>query len=64
MYPISARPTSGGGTILGGSLAEPESYLDKVGALIEAPAFYPQLSGRENLKALARLSKEAPRAQD
>jgi ABC-2 type transport system ATP-binding protein len=51
------RPTSGGGTILGGSLAEPASYLHKVGALIESPAFYPQLSGRENLKALARLGR-------
>src|ERR1700735_1855109 len=51
------RPTSGGGTILGGSLSEPGTYLDKVGALIEAPAFYPQLSGRENLKALARLGQ-------
>jgi ABC-type multidrug transport system ATPase subunit len=40
------RPTAGSGTILGGSLAEPASYLHKVGALIEAPAFYPQLSGR------------------
>ena len=49
------RPTSGTGTILGGSLAEPASYLHKVGALIESPAFYPQLSGRENLRALARL---------
>src|SRR5271155_4850021 len=49
------RPTSGSGTILGGSLAEPATYLQKVGALIESPAFYPQLSGRENLKALARL---------
>jgi ABC-2 type transport system ATP-binding protein len=51
------RPTSGSGTILGGSLDEPASYLDKVGALIESPAFYPQLSGRENLKALARLGR-------
>jgi ABC-2 type transport system ATP-binding protein len=51
------RPTSGSGTILGGSLAEPPSYLRKVGALIEAPAFYPQLSGRENIKALARLGQ-------
>jgi ABC-2 type transport system ATP-binding protein len=51
------RPTSGSGTILGGSLTEPATYLDKVGALIEAPAFYPQLSGRENLKALARLGR-------
>ena len=51
------RPTSGSGTILGGSLAEPASYLHKVGALIESPAFYPQLSGRDNLKALARLGR-------
>jgi ABC-2 type transport system ATP-binding protein len=51
------RPTSGQGTILGGSLAEPATYLHKVGALIEAPAFYPQLSGRENLKVLARLGR-------
>src|SRR5580693_2041437 len=51
------RPTSGSGTILGGSISEPASYLNKVGALIEAPAFYPQLSGRENLKVLARLGR-------
>jgi ABC-2 type transport system ATP-binding protein len=51
------RPTSGSGTILGGSITEPASYLNKVGALIESPAFYPQLSGRENLKALARLGQ-------
>ncbi|MFY9933329.1 MAG: ABC transporter ATP-binding protein [Streptosporangiaceae bacterium] len=51
------RPTAGSGTILGGSLSEPATYLHKVGALIEAPAFYPQLSGRENLKVLARLGR-------
>jgi ABC-2 type transport system ATP-binding protein len=51
------RPTSGGGSILGGSLADPASYLHKVGALIESPAFYPQLSGRDNLKALACLGQ-------
>jgi ABC-2 type transport system ATP-binding protein len=51
------RPTSGGGSILGGSLSDPASYLHKVGALIESPAFYPQLSGRDNLKALTRLGR-------
>ncbi len=51
------RPTAGNGTILGGSLTEPATYLHKVGALIESPAFYPQLSGRENLKVLARLGR-------
>jgi ABC-2 type transport system ATP-binding protein len=51
------RPTAGSGSILGGSLAEPPTYLRKVGALIEAPAFYPQLSGHDNLRALARLGQ-------
>src|ERR1700722_4404745 len=51
------RPTSGSGMILGGSIAEPATYLNKVGALIEPPAFSPQLSGRENLKVLARLGQ-------
>jgi ABC-2 type transport system ATP-binding protein len=51
------RPSAGSGSILGGSLTAPASYLNKVGALIEAPAFYPQLSGRDNLRALARLGR-------
>src|SRR6201996_8432511 len=51
------RATSGSGTILGGSLTEPATYLHKGGALIESPAFYPQLSGRDNLKTLARLGR-------
>ena len=51
------RPTSGNGTILGGRLDQPASYLHRVGALIESPAFYPQLSGRDNLRALARLGR-------
>src|SRR5580692_12088400 len=51
------RPTAGSGEILGGSLEDPASYLHKVGALIESPAFYPQLSGRDNLKALTRLGQ-------
>jgi ABC-2 type transport system ATP-binding protein len=47
------RPTSGSGSVLGESLTDPAGYLPKVGALIESPAFYPQLSGLANLKALA-----------
>jgi len=49
------RPNAGTGTVLGGDLQRPASYLHKVGALIESPAFYPPLSGRNNLVALARL---------
>src|SRR2546421_588389 len=49
------RPTEGRATILGKPLTHPRSYLPRVGALIEAPAFYPSLSGRTNLEVLAQL---------
>ena len=49
------RPSAGSATILGQPLTHPERYLPRVGALIEAPAFYPSLSGRTNLEVLARL---------
>jgi ABC-2 type transport system ATP-binding protein len=51
------RPTSGDGQILSGQIDDPTSYLSRVGALIESPAFYPQLSGRDNLLVLTRLSQ-------
>ena len=38
------RPTAGSGTVLGHPLTQPAAYLGRVGALIEAPAFYPTLS--------------------
>ncbi len=47
--------TGGTGTILGESISHPERYLPRVGAMIEGPAFYPALSGSENLKVLATL---------
>jgi ABC-2 type transport system ATP-binding protein len=53
-------PTAGGGTVLGASLDEPASYLGRVGALIETPAFWPGLSGVENLRVLARLGGHDP----
>src|SRR5215831_5672279 len=49
------RPDAGSATILGHPLTNPLGYLPRVGALIEAPAFYPSLSGRTNLEVLARL---------
>ena len=49
------QPTAGTGTVLGESIAHPERYLPKVGAMIEGPAFYPALSGAENLRVLASL---------
>ena len=58
------RPSSGSGRILSGDLADPASYLARVGALIESPAFYPQLSGRDNLLTLVRLGRLAPEVID
>jgi ABC-2 type transport system ATP-binding protein len=49
------KPTSGSGSIIGNSIGHPEKYLKEVGAMIEGPAFYPALSGLENLKVLAKL---------
>ena len=48
-------PTGGSGTILGESIDHPERYLNRVGAMIEGPAFYPALTGAENLRVLATL---------
>jgi ABC-2 type transport system ATP-binding protein len=47
--------TGGHGQVLGASIDEPEKYLSQVGAMIEGPAFYPALTGAENLKVLATL---------
>ena len=49
------RPTSGEVTVLGSSPGDPAN-LSKIGALIEGPAFYPYLSGIQNLRVLARYS--------
>ncbi|MGH8949623.1 MAG: ABC transporter ATP-binding protein [Acidimicrobiia bacterium] len=49
------KPTSGDGEVLGHSIQHPSAYLRKVGALIEAPAFYPSLTGEENLRVFASL---------
>jgi ABC-2 type transport system ATP-binding protein len=48
-------PTSGSARVLGESVSDPEKYLAYVGALIEGPAFYPALSGSENLRVLATM---------
>ena len=47
--------SDGKGEILGQSITHPERYLHSVGALIEGPAFYPALTGEENLRVLATL---------
>ncbi|PZA19723.1 ABC transporter ATP-binding protein, partial [Modestobacter versicolor] len=51
------RPTSGTATVLGRPAGAPSPG---VGALIEGPGFYPYLSGRQNLRVLARYAGAAP----
>jgi ABC-2 type transport system ATP-binding protein len=47
------RPTGGTVSVLGRSPGDPD-VLARVGSLVEAPAFYPYLSGRDNLRVVAR----------
>ncbi len=47
------RPTAGDCFVLGRRPGSPEA-LGRVGTIVETPAFYPYLSGRDNLKVLAR----------
>jgi ABC-2 type transport system ATP-binding protein len=46
------RPTSGSASVVDRAPGDPEG-LRRIGSLVESPAFYPYLSGRENLKAMA-----------
>src|SRR3989442_9415360 len=46
------RPTSGSARVVGRRPGEPAG-LARIGSLVESPAFYPYLSGRENLKVVA-----------
>jgi ABC-2 type transport system ATP-binding protein len=48
-----AKITSGSATVAGAAPGTPEG-LARIGAMIEAPAFYPFLSGRDNLKVMAK----------
>jgi ABC-2 type transport system ATP-binding protein len=51
------RPTSGKVRVLGHDMSRrPLGALKRVGAIIEAPAFYENFSGRQNLRMLAAMS--------
>ena len=52
-------PTAGSGRVLGEPLEQPASYLRDVGALVEHPAFYAGLSGRDNLRLLASVAGQS-----
>jgi ABC-2 type transport system ATP-binding protein len=47
------EPTAGAVSVLGRPPGDPEA-LASIGSLVEAPAFYPYLSGRDNLWVVAR----------
>ena len=47
------RPTAGSAKVVGGEPGSPASLV-RVGAIVETPAFYPYLSGYNNLRLLAR----------
>jgi ABC-type multidrug transport system ATPase subunit len=53
------RPTSGRATVLGEPPGSPNG-LARLGAMVEAPGFYPFLSGRDNLRVLAGHAGVAP----
>ncbi len=58
------RPTGGTATVLGHPITEPAAYVSRVGALIDSPALYPTLSGRDNLRVYAELAGVADRRID
>ena len=47
------HPSSGTARVMGAAPGTPASLI-KVGAIVETPAFYPYMSGRDNLRLLAR----------
>ena len=57
------RPTSGSARVLG-SPAGTAEVTARVGALVEGPGFYPYLSGRDNLRVMARYRGLADSAAD
>lgn len=50
------RPSAGSATVLGHPPGDPRG-LARIGAMVETPAFYPYLSGRNNLRVLARYAR-------
>ncbi|HEX5506786.1 MAG TPA: ATP-binding cassette domain-containing protein [Thermomicrobiales bacterium] len=52
------RPTAGRVELFGAP--QSDAALRRVGSLVESPTFYPYLSGRDNLRAVARLTPDVP----
>ena len=58
------RPTGGSVRVLGSSVDELHTVIDGVGALVEAPKFFPTISGRRNLELLASVAGIGDRVID
>ena len=56
--------TSGSAEVLGRSIEDPRQYADRVGALIETPAFIESMTARDNLRSLAALRGQQSRRID
>lgn len=50
------RPTSGSVKLLGTDVGDLSMIIDRIGALVETPKFFPNFTGRKNLRMLARVS--------
>ena len=58
------RPTKGRALVFGNDMAtHPWPVLKRIGAVVETPAFYPYLSGRDNLQQLAITLGDIPDAR-
>ena len=58
------RPTAGRAIVFGSDMAmHPWPALRRIGAVIESPAFYPYLSGYDNLRVIAMALGDVPRAR-
>jgi ABC-2 type transport system ATP-binding protein len=57
------RPSAGSATVLGLPPGSPDA-LRRTGALVEGPGFYPYLSGRANLRVMARYRGRTDREAD
>jgi ABC-2 type transport system ATP-binding protein len=58
------RPTGGAAYLFGVNPRKDRNIMSRVGALVEGAAFYPHLSGRDNLELLRRMNGGKSRAID
>ena len=57
-------PSGGTIRVLGADVGELHTVIDRIGALVETPKFFPNFSGRKNLQMLARVARIDDRRVD